>query len=85
MTETGIQEAGHTDIQPLLCCVSQAVAVMNGLAVQVVSCYWQIQPQKLCNGHWATSVSHSVSSLSDSCPSILEGILQLLILSLWLC
>jgi len=29
MTVTGIKAAGHTDIQPLLCCV----AVMTGLAV----------------------------------------------------
>ena len=36
---TGIKEAGHTEIQPLLCCVAEAVAVMTGLAVQVVSCY----------------------------------------------
>jgi len=36
----------------------------------------------LCN--WAISVSHTVSSLSDSCLSILEGILLLLTLSLWL-
>jgi len=35
MTVTGMKEAGHTDIQPLLCCV----AVMTGLAVWVVSCY----------------------------------------------
>jgi len=36
---TGIIEAGHsTEIQPLLCCVAEAVAVMTGLAVQVMSC-----------------------------------------------
>jgi len=39
MTVTGINEAGHTEIQPLLCRVAEAVAVMNGLAVLVVSCY----------------------------------------------
>ena len=39
MTVTGMQEAGHTEIQPLLCRVAEAVAVMTGLAVQVVSCY----------------------------------------------
>ena len=39
MTVTGIQEAGHTEIQPLLCCVPKAVEVMTGLAVQVMSCY----------------------------------------------
>ena len=39
MTVTGIQEAGHREIQPLLCCVPEAVAVMTGLAVQVVSFY----------------------------------------------
>jgi len=81
MTVTSIKAAGHTAIQPLLCCV----AVMTGLAVRVMSCYWQIQPQKLCNCHWATSVSHNVSSLSDCCLSILEGILILLTLSLWSC
>jgi len=81
MTVTGIQAAGHTGIQLLLCCV----AVMNGLAVQVMSCYRQTQPEKLCNCHWATSVSHTVPSLSDCCLSILGGILLLLTLSLWLC
>jgi len=35
---TGIKEAGHTEIQPLLCCVAQAVAVMTELAVRVTSC-----------------------------------------------
>jgi len=35
---TGIKETGHTGIQPLLCCVAEAVAVMTGLAVWVVSC-----------------------------------------------
>jgi len=84
MTMTGIQEAGHTEIQPLLCCVAEAVAVMTGLAVWVVSCYWETQLEKLCNCNWATSVSHTVSSLSDCCLSILEGILLLLTLSLWL-
>jgi len=38
MTVAGIKEAGHTEIQPLLCCVAEAVAVMTGLAVKVVSC-----------------------------------------------
>jgi hypothetical protein len=38
MTVTGIKEAGHRDIQPILCRVAVAVLVMNGLAVQVVSC-----------------------------------------------
>jgi len=38
-TVTGIKEAGHTEIQQLLCCVAEAVAVMTGLAMQVVSCY----------------------------------------------
>ena len=33
MKVTGIKEAGHIKIQPLLCCVAQAVAVMIGLAV----------------------------------------------------
>ena len=33
MTVTGIKEAGHTEIQPLLCGVAEAVAVMIGLAV----------------------------------------------------
>jgi len=39
MIVTGIKEAGHTEIQPLLCCVEEGVAVMNGLAMRVVSCY----------------------------------------------
>jgi len=39
MTVTGIKEAGHTEIQPLLCGVAEAVAVMIGLAVWIVSCY----------------------------------------------
>jgi len=39
MTATGIKEAGHTEIQPLLCHVADVVAVMAGLAVRVVSCY----------------------------------------------
>jgi len=30
---TGIKEAGHTEIQPILCCVAEAVAVTTGLAV----------------------------------------------------
>ena len=30
---TGIKEAGHTEIQPLLCRVAEAVAVMTGLAM----------------------------------------------------
>jgi len=33
MTVTSTKEAGHTEIQPLLCCVAEAVAVMTGLAV----------------------------------------------------
>jgi len=33
---TGIKEAGHTEIQPLLCCVAEAVAVMTRLAVSRV-------------------------------------------------
>jgi len=33
MSLAGIKEAGHTEIQPLLCCVAEAVAVMTGLAV----------------------------------------------------
>jgi hypothetical protein len=33
MTVTGIKEAGHTDIQPLLCCIAERVAVMTGLAM----------------------------------------------------
>jgi len=36
---TGLKEAGHTEIQPLLCCVAEAVAVMTGLVMQVVPCY----------------------------------------------
>jgi len=39
ITVTGIQEAGHTEIQSLLCRVPEAVAVMSGLAMQFVSCY----------------------------------------------
>jgi len=35
MTEKGIKDAGHTEIQPLLCHVAETVAVMS-----VVSCYW---------------------------------------------
>jgi len=39
MSDSGsIKEARQTEIQPLLCCVAQAVAVMTGLAVQVMSC-----------------------------------------------
>ena len=30
---TGIKEAGHTEIQPLLCRVAEAVAVMAGQAM----------------------------------------------------
>ena len=83
MTVTSIQEAGHTEIQPLLCHIPEAVAVTTGLAAQVVSCHWQIQLEKLCNCHWVTFVSHTLSPLSDSCLSILDGILLLLTLSLW--
>jgi len=36
MRVTCIKEAGHTEIQPLLCCVAEAVAVMSGLAVSRV-------------------------------------------------
>ena len=39
MTVTGIKEAEHKEIQPLLCHVVEAVTVMTGLAMQVVSCY----------------------------------------------
>jgi len=35
---TGIKEAGHTEIQPLLCYAAEGVTVMNGSAVRVVSC-----------------------------------------------
>jgi len=35
---TGIKEAGHTAIHPLLCCVAEAVAVMTGIVMQIVSC-----------------------------------------------
>jgi len=35
VTVTVIKEAGHTAIQPLLCCVAEAVTVMTGLAVSV--------------------------------------------------
>ena len=38
VTVTGIQEAGHTEIQPPLCCVAEAVAVMTALVVQVMPC-----------------------------------------------
>ena len=38
MTVTAIKEAGHTEIQPLLCHVAEVVAVMTELAVRVVSC-----------------------------------------------
>jgi len=82
---TGIKEVGYTEIQPLLCRVAEAVAVMTGLAMWVMSCYSQIQLEMLCNCHWATSVSHTVSLPWDSCLYILEGILLLLTLSLWLC
>jgi len=40
MTVKGIKKAGHTEIQPLLCHVAEAVAVITGLAMRVVSCYW---------------------------------------------
>ena len=33
MTVTGIKGAGHTEIQPLLCRVAEAVAVLTGLAM----------------------------------------------------
>jgi len=33
VTLTGTQEAGHTDIRPLLCHVPEAVAAMIALAV----------------------------------------------------
>jgi len=36
---TGLKEAGHTAIQPLLCCVAEVVAMMTGLVMRVVSCY----------------------------------------------
>ena len=62
-----------------------AVAVMTQLAMWVVSCYWLIQLEKLCNCHQATCVSHAASSLSDSRLSILERILLLLTLSMWWC
>jgi len=39
MTVTRIQEARHTEIQPLPCCAVEAVAVMTRLAVRVVSCH----------------------------------------------
>jgi len=39
MTVKSIKEAGHTEVQPLLCHVAEAVAVMTGLVVGVVSCY----------------------------------------------
>jgi len=38
MTVTGIKEAGHTEIQPLLCRIAEAVAVMTGLAMRIMSC-----------------------------------------------
>jgi len=34
VTVTGIKEAGHTAIQPLLCCVAEAVTVMTGLVFE---------------------------------------------------
>ena len=37
-TVTGIKAAAHTAVEPLLYCVGEAVAVMTGLAVKVVSC-----------------------------------------------
>ena len=60
---TGIKEAGYTEIQPLLCHFEEAVAVMTRLVLRVVSCYWQVQQEKLCHCHWDT---HTLSSLSDS-------------------
>jgi len=36
---TGIKEAGHTEIQTQLCHVAEAVAVMTGLAMRVMSRY----------------------------------------------
>ena len=39
MTVRGIKEAGHTEIQPLLCHVADTVAMMIGLAMRVMSCY----------------------------------------------
>jgi len=33
MTVASIQEAGHTEMQPLLCCVAEVVAAMSGLAM----------------------------------------------------
>ena len=56
---TGIREAGHTEIQPLLCCVAEAVSVLTGLAMQVVSCYGhdttgealQLQISHICFTH----------------------------------
>jgi len=36
MRVTCIKEAGHTEIQPLLCRVAEAIAVMIGLAVSRV-------------------------------------------------
>jgi len=38
MTVTGLKEAEHTEIQPLLCGVAEAVAVMTGLAMRIMSC-----------------------------------------------
>jgi len=40
---TGIKEAVHTEMQTPLC----HVAVMTGLAVQVVSCYWHTNGEAL--------------------------------------
>jgi len=33
VTVTGIKEAGHTEIQPLLCWFAEDVAVVTGLAM----------------------------------------------------
>ena len=77
MTVKGIKEARGTAIQLLLCHVAEAVSVMTRLAKGVMSCFRQIRSEKPCNCHLATSVS-----LSDSCLSILEGIVLLLTLSL---
>ena len=42
MTVIGIKEAGHKDIQPLLCHVAEAVTVMTGVAIHV-SRVWQLK------------------------------------------
>ena len=74
-TVTGIKAAAHTTVQPLLCCVGEAVAVMTGLAVQVMLLTDTTEEA-------LQLLSHTVSSLSDSCLGILEGILLLLAISL---